>query len=1143
MKRKFEHPEPGPDHVTGPKYWRSLDELSETPEFKEWLHREFPAGASELEGVNRRQFVKIMAASFGLAGLGLAGCRQPESKILPYGKQPERVVPGVPMYYATSRPGPHEHIPLVVETHQARPTKVEGNPSYRPFAGTTDAFTQASILDLYDPDRAAGSADRTGAALNRAAVADLLATLGRTFEGERGRGLAILVEPSSSPSRARLLQALRRRFPELLYAEYTPVDLAGPERALAKLGNGRLRPIYHFGKAKRILSLDADFLSAEAGALAYARGYADSRRILNAKEADQMSRLYVAESTFSVTGSNADHRLRIAASRLPALACFFAAEILAGTGGDSTLISHLRDRARAAGGNPKWVVECARDLLANRGASVVVAGSHLPEEVQILVHAMNVALGGQGQTVSYVRVTDEPEPASLRDLVDAANRGTVRTLVVLGGNPVYDAPADLAFAEVLKKLPQVIRHGYYGFRADETSAAAHVFLAATHYLESWGDGRTFDGVYVPVQPMILPLFDGQSELEVLARLAGETNPDPYAIVRETFQAQAKGSGADFETWLAEGVWPNTEYPEARLAAPALLAVLSQQPVAPEVPAVSAQALEVRLVPSLHTWDGRFANNGWMQEVPDPMTRLSWDNAILVSPKLGRELGIIPEPGFLVEKQQLHAPMAQSEKNHELAKVGELSVNGRTVRGPLSVMPGLPDYTVVIALGYGRATVGRVGEGAGFSAYPLRTSASTAFATGAKLRLTGGTFALANTQMHWSMEGRDIVREANVDDYQKHPDFAKKMGVESHSPPIYGAQQGLSMEQKALTIPRGNSAFKTPDFGAPAPNVAVWNQPGAAEQWVPPQQWGMSIDLNTCIGCNACVVACQSENNVPIVGKDQVLRGREMHWLRIDRYFSSASEDTRDIPEDPQVVFQAMLCQHCEIAPCEYVCPVNATVHDEMGINTMAYNRCVGTRYCANNCPYKVRRFNFFDWNKRQPGHFYEGPLGPDNYKLPSGELPKMQRNPDVTVRMRGVMEKCTFCVQRVEEGRINQRVKAKDSGNVHVPDGTIKTACQQSCPAGAIVFGDITDTTSEVYRIKQSDRDYSVLGYLNTRPRVTYLARLRNPNPAMPDYTAQPLSRAEYDRKAGHGAAHGTQGQPTPEGGHGPAHAPNGTKH
>lgn len=1115
MKIKFEHPEPSLAERTGPQYWRSLDELAETPDFQSWVEREFPEGASEIEGVNRRQFVKVMAASFALAGAaGTAGCRRPEAHLVAYGKGNERVKPGVPVFYATSLPAARENLPLVVETHQNRPTKVEGNPSFPGYAGATNLVAQASVLDLYDPDRSTASSE-AGRRLPPAAVADLLNGLHASARDIRGRGLAILARPSTSPTRARLTARLKAALPEAIWAEYDPVEFSHADAALAGLFGRPVRALPDFSAARRILSLDCDFTTSESGSVVFARAFADGRRVLNATEADRMSRLYQAEAVFSPTGGLADHRLRLPASLQPAFAARLAAEVLRLTGSENAIAELLGSvgslESSGIADVENWISECAADLVAHAGAALVVAGSHLPAEVHALVAFMNERLGAVGRTVRYVEVPASTA-ATIGELAVALRGGQVTDLVILGGNPAYDTPADLGFAGLLESFGRSGRIIRLGYHFDETSLLARVHLASTHYMEAWGDGRALDGTIVPVQPMILPLFEGISELEVVARLAGIESPDTFDLVVATVTGGDPADAAiqrEFSRFLHDGRKDGTAYPQVSTSVrpAALLAAVRREAIAPVVPTRSA--LEVVIRPDAHNGDGSGANNGWRQECPDPMTKLTWDNAILVGPKLAKDLGFDTKSGrFLISG--IAKSSARFSGGRELAPVAELTVGGTKVRGPLHVQPGLPDWTVVVTLGYGRRKVGRVGTDVdgrpfGYDAYPLTVSSGAMARTGATIEiLPEAPWRLANVQSHWSMEGRDIIREANVEDYKEQPEWVNTMGMEAHSPPIYGTKKDASLQEKVTTQPRGGSAFEHP-------------------QLKDPHQWGMVVDLNACTGCNACVVACQSENNIPVVGKDQVLRGREMHWIRLDRYYSSGdlTGNRDEVPEDPQVAVMPMMCQHCERAPCEQVCPVNATVHDEQGLNVMAYNRCVGTRYCANNCPYKVRRFNFFDWNKRQPGEYYLGPFGRNRYKDERHpELLKMQKNPEVTVRMRGVIEKCTFCVQRIQNARIHQSVTAGASDQVLIPDKAFKVACQQSCPTGAIHFGNVADPESEVSRWKASDRDYSVLGYLNVRPRTTYLGRIRNPNPRMPDYQKMPLSRREYEQASGHAPAH-----------------------
>ena len=1099
---------------SGPRYWKSLDDLAETPAFKDWIEREFPAGAADMEGVNRRHFMKVMAASFGLAGLGMAGCRRPEQNILPYSKQPENVIPGVPVYYTSSMPSARDNVPVIVETHTGRPTKIEGNPSFEPYGGATTVYTQASILDLYDPDRATKS-KASGATLSSAAVRDRLDALRQTHGANQGAGLVFLAEPSTSPSRAKLVKQIKQAFPKAIWAENTAIDQSTSEQAAQAVFGQSLRSLPEFTKAKRVLALDAEFLMNADGSLSQARDFTKTRKVKDSKDAKKMSRLYSVESTLTSTGSMADHRLRLSSSQMGAFIAQVGAAVLNKKHVGGPLAAELAKIGGSLKVDAQWVDACATDLVENAGHSIIIAGEHLQKSVHAIVIAINEALSAP---INYVAVPTAEQ--GIAAAVARLNKGAVETLVILGGNPVYDAPIDLNWSAAQAQATESI---YIGGSANETSEAASLFIARSHYLETWGDGRTFDGTLVPVQPMIEPLFETFNELEILARLAGESVTDGYSITQATF---AELGGSDFNKFLSDGVLDGSAYNSASPVLDYLQvasAIKSDELKAFEL---SADQLEVRFAPSSHAYDGRFANNGWMMECPDPITKLTWDNAIQISPSLARELestqGIQIFPSkkpmnkqsdfFEGAKGTLQTNKANFRRGKEDAVVVELTVNGVTIEAPIHVVPGLANYTVVLPLGMGRKVVGRVGQGVGFDAYAARTSSSLGCALGASIKLTEKTFFLANTQEHWSMEGRALVRENTATGYAKKPDFVNKVGVESHAPLNYGKDADKSLQEQSVNQYRGNSAYDHISFSKPAPNVKVWK--GNEDKFPVPQQWGMAIDMNSCIGCSACVVACQSENNVPIVGKDQVLRGREMHWMRIDRYFSAEQYDQTEVPDDVQVSYMGMMCQHCENAPCEQVCPVNATVHDTSGLNTMAYNRCVGTRYCANNCPYKVRRFNFLDWNKRQIGEFYKGPLGP----VDEPELEKMNANPNVTVRMRGVMEKCTFCTQRIEAAKIEQKRLAGASDDIRIADGNIKVACQQVCPTDAITFGDISDADSEVSKMKANDRNYSVLGYLNARPRTTYLARLRNPNPEMPDAYEKPYAYAQYDERYGHGS-------------------------
>ncbi len=1076
-----------PEPETGRRYWRSLDQLAQTPEFRQWLEREFPQGASEFtDEVSRRHFVKIMSASFMLAGLGLGavGCRRPVEKLEPFGQQPENYVYGVPNFYATAMPTRAGAVPLVAKSYEGRPIKVEGNSRHPDSNGGTDRWVQASILNLYDPDRSRRFT-KGGNNVSAEAAFDFLKQLSASAQSNGGEGLAFLLERSTSPSRLRLQKLIAQKFPKAKWFIHEPIDTDIHRRAASQAFGASVKPYFQYDKAAVILSLDCDFIGAEEDVHNNIRKFVNGRRIETPKS--EINRLYVVEALMTLTGVNADHRLRLPSSKVGAIA---AAVVAAVNGGSAPEVP---------GVDPKWISECAKDLMAHPGKSLVVAGTRQPLEVHLLANALNIALGNIGKTVVLHEVADNKE-GTLADLAQALNAGAVETLVISGSNPAYSAPADINWTAAQAKAKSVVRLGYYEDETFEATKRANDWhLPLAHYLESWGDARTSDGTLVPIQPLISPLFGGLTEIEVLARIGGEQVHKPYDIVRQTFAAIA-GSGDDlsWSRFLHDGFLANSaaKSVNARGNAAALAQTASQIKSA----APTKDSLEVVFHRDYSVDDGRYNNNGWLQELPDPITKFVWDNAVLVSRKTASELGV---------------------KNSDVV---EVKLGGRSVKGPIWIQPGMADYTLGLALGYGREQSGRVGYKVGFNAYTLRTTNTGDIAVGATITKTGATYPISCTQDHWSMEGRPIVREGTIEQYGKHPDFVQNMN--GHQPP--GGNQSMYPNPFDKDEHRGH------------------------------HQWGMAIDLTACVGCSTCSIACQSENNIPIVGKDLVGRGREMHWLRIDRYYTAAAskrpwtstykdEEKQQFEEwidDPQVVTQPMLCQHCEAAPCENVCPVNATVHDQEGLNVMVYNRCVGTRYCSNNCPYKVRRYNYLDYNKRSlkdlkitrflgndaPGYapsfangafskWVKDPTDPTAGMREEDEwdLIKMMKNPDVTVRMRGVMEKCTFCVQRIEQAKIAQKVKAGDSGDVIVPDGTFTTACAQACPADAIAFGNINDPESRVSKLKAQQRNYSVLDFLLTKPRTTYLARLRNPNPNMPDYSPEdyPLSLDEY-KKATH---------------------------
>jgi len=1076
-----------PAAATGRHYWRGLDELAATPEFRQFLEREFPEGASEMtDEVSRRHFVKIMSASFLLAGVGLAGsgCRKPEDKIMPFGKAAENYVHGTSQYFATAMPTRGGAIPLLAKSYEGRPVKLEGNPLFPGGNGGTDRYAQASILNLYDPDRATRFARRDAGgvlrATSRQAALDALAELARQFAANQGEGVALLAERTHSPSRRRLHQLIAETLPKARWFLHDAIDAEVHQRAATKAFGKSVKPAFHFDKARAILSLDCDFIGAEEDSHNNIRRFAQGRRI--GKPTDTMSRLYAVESLFTLTGASADHRLRVPASSVIQVAQSIALELGVPAAAKAPIVT-------------EWITECAKDLKASGSAALVVAGNRQPLAVHLLAHAINNALGSVGNTVQLLEAPGRIS-GDLPELADALNTGRVETLAIIGANPFHCAPADLNWAAAQRKAKTVIRLGH---SEDETAAHCDWHFPLAHYLESWGDARTSDGTLVAIQPLIAPLFGGLTDLEFLARLCGLAETNPIRIVRETFAALiGSASDATWNKFLHDGFAPTTA---AKTVSATLDSSAAVEALASATPANPGKtSLEVVLYRDAKLDDGRHANNGWLQEFPDPITKIVWDNAVLVSRKTARELDVVN------------------------GDVVEISLGSAKIEGPIWTQPGMADYSLGLALGYGRTAAGRVGSGVGFNAYPLLTTKSGHIATGATVRKTRRKYTIACTQDHWSMEGRAIVREGNLDQFAKHPDFAERMNA--------------------------------PEAPVEAP---MYPNPFDEAKKTALHQWGMSIDLSACVGCGTCVLACQSENNIPIVGKDQVKRGREMHWMRIDRYYASnpakrqfgqtfRKEESQQFDEwidDVQAVNQPMLCQHCEAAPCENVCPVNATVHDHEGLNVMVYNRCVGTRYCSNNCPYKVRRFNYLDYHKRPlselKGPFYASPIthrtggewdllrwwkDQDSGMRADDEwdLIRMIKNPEVTVRMRGVMEKCTYCVQRIEGAKIAQKVKAGASGDVVVPDGTIQTACQQACPAGAIVFGNVADPESRVSKLKQQQRDYSVLEFLATKPRTTYLARVRNPNPAMPDYTAWPLSFGEFERENGEvnfGSRHG----------------------
>jgi MoCo/4Fe-4S cofactor protein with predicted Tat translocation signal len=974
--------------ASGPEYWRSLEELAGSPEFQEALHREFPKGASEwVESVSRRGFLKVMGASMALAGM--TSCvKLPKEEIVPYVRQPEELIPGRPQFYATAVTLGGYASPVLVESHLGRPTKIEGNPQHPASLGGTDIFTQAAILGLYDPDR---SQSITNLGDQRSWQGFVSAIRGPLMAQKnlQGAGIRILTPTISSPTLADQLRNFLKIYPQAKWHVYEPVNrdnvLEGAKMAFGQPVETR----YDFSKPDVIVSLDADFLYAGfPGNVRYIRDFA-ARRNPNGN----MNRLYVIESGMSSTGAKADHRLAVRASLIE-----YAARVLVLNGEMSAEYE-------------PFIKPLVDDLEAHSGTSLVIVGEYQPPAVHAVAHAINQRLGNVGKTVFYTDPVDANpvnQTESLKELVADIQAGKVDLLIILGGNPAYDAPADLHFTEVLKsnKAPLRVHLGLY---QNETADLCQWHVNAAHELESWGDARAYDGTVSIIQPLIAPLYQGKSAVEFVALLNGEPDATGYDLVREYWQKQH--AGADFEAFwrksLHDGWIEGTTFTPKQLSAKA---PASDNMFHTDV--VEQFELNIRRDPTIY--DGQFSNNGWLQELPKPMNKLTWDNAILIGPKMAERLQIASKD------------------------VVELELNGEKVKGPVWIQAGHPDNSVTVTLGYGRTRAGRVGTGYGFDAYQLRTSDAPWFTTGVQIRKTGETYELASVQGMQSMTTPDgttrpLVRAGTLEEYKKNPAFAPEM-----------------------------------DENPPAELTLYKPYPYKEEAYA----WGMAIDLNKCVGCNNCMIACQSENNIAVVGQEQTRLGRHMHWIRIDAYY----QGDRD---NPKAYFQPVPCMQCENAPCEVVCPVAATNHSTEGLNDMVYNRCVGTRYCSNNCPYKVRRFNFLlfqDWTTPQY---------------------KMMRNPDVSVRSRGVMEKCTYCVQRINEHKIDAETASVREGKEIKVGDELQTACQQSCPAEAIVFGNINDPNSKVSKLKAQARNYSLLGELNTRPRTTYLAEVTNPNPEL----------------------------------------------
>ncbi|MBV9501056.1 MAG: TAT-variant-translocated molybdopterin oxidoreductase [Acidobacteriaceae bacterium] len=958
----------------GPAFWRTLEEAAESEDLKEYIEQEFPGLSGQIpQGVDRRSLLKVMAASLAMAGA--AACTKlPKELIVPYVKQPENVIPGIPLFYATAMPTAGYARGLLVESHLNRPTKVEGNPDHPASLGATTFFEQASPLNLYDPDRSE-SVLHEGRLTIWSDFTGAFSTEAQELATRKGEGLAILSGKTTSPTLISQMNALRAQWPAVKWYIHEPSVSPAIASAAKKIAGRNALIGYDLSRADVIVSLESDFLNTGPAALAYARQFA-ARRSPDAPQGPV--RLYAIEATPSVSGSLADHHLAVKSSAIPAIAYQLA----------KACGVNAPDPGTAA---PSWLTVVAQDLTNAKGRCVVIPGEFQPEAVHLAAYAINEALGNIGTTVKIYEGVEPENTFSTEDLVNDLNGGHIETLVIFSQNPVYSAPASLNFQPAMRKARLVVRVGQM---FDETSRWSHWHIPEAHYLETWSDSRAFDGTVTIQQPLIQPLYDGKSAHEVLSILLGKPDLNAHEIVKGYWQTQIKNN---FDV-----VW-QTSLHDGWIAGSAVGRINGKAVPLPPLQVQPISGTEIVFRPDPTIGDGSWANNGWLQECPKPQSKMTWDNIVAVSPKNAQQLGV--DKGDMLR----------------------VSVNGRQVVGPTWVLPGHAEDSFTVYFGYGRTASGRVGTRIGYDAYSIQ-DAATPFVASGSIEKTGEHYRIANIQETQTMAGREPVRAASLAEYRKDPSFP-------------------TAEEK----PRPREDTLYPD---------MWHYNG--------YKWGMVIDLNVCTGCSACIIACQAENNIAVVGKDQVARGRHMHWIRVDRYYSGNLDE-------PAIYNQPVPCMHCENAPCELVCPVAATVHSNEGLNEMVYNRCVGTRYCSNNCPYKVRRFNFYlysDWNSQSL------------YGL---------RNPDVTVRSRGVMEKCSYCVQRIQETKIKTEKEGRS-----IRDGEILTACQQVCPTQAITFGDLNNKGSRVAALRAKERNYAVLDAdLDTRPRTTYLGYVRNPNEAL----------------------------------------------
>lgn len=999
-------------------YWKSLNELAKNKEYEKFATREFPENATELtDQVSRRSFLRVMGASIALAGF--ASCRKPMQKIMPYSKQPEDIIIGRPNYYATSMPFQDVATGVVIQNNEGRPSKLEGNEEHPASMGKSSIFNQAAILGMYDPDRS-----RHPQFNDQKSSIDEFSTFAADYFSDTGRNILFISEANSSPTFNRLKERTLNRFSNSDWVIYEPFGeentLEGTNMAFGQ----RLRTVNHFDRANVVISLDDDFMtpSQHKNSVENARKITSSRKVRSTE--DTMTRLYIVENNYSITGSYADHRLRLKSSEIEPFLYALAGRLSQDVGGLNAY-SNVSNIFSAH----DWIDTLADELLSNRGESILSIGTDYSAAAHATVSAINHALNNSGQTVTYHQLPHQATEGQNEAFESAVNRmtaGNYDAVVMIGTNPLLTAPSNLGFAGALANVDMKIHLSDY---VDETSKVCNWHLNRAHFLETWGDGLSYTGERSIIQPQILPLFDGISEVEFLSAITEGEVQKGYDLVQETWNSYYPSNFSNrWERILHDGIDSDSGFQPTNVSLRNNFSNL----VNPFLSAEPLAGMEISIKPDPKLFDGRYSNNGWLMELPDPMTKITWDNVALMSPATAESIGI---------------PRERSFSSNEVPLV-RINAGDESIEIAAWVQPGHADDSITLYTGYGRENIGRVADGVGVDVFPLRTSDTMLFQP-AEVTAIGRKYEIACVQDHHSLEGRDMVRSASLEEYKENPDYASFESFHGFKVP------GLK-EAQAEGDDRGPISLFTEEYGPD-------HQP----------QWGMAIDLNACFGCGVCTIACQAENNIPVIGKREVGRRRIMHWIRTDRYYEGD-------PDNPKVYHQPVPCMHCELAPCEQVCPVAATVHSDDGMNQMTYNRCIGTRYCANNCPFKVRRFNFFNYSKEY---------------LTTGDDPEiiqMAMNPEVTVRFRGVMEKCSYCVQRVNRAKIDTRIK---TGSRKPPDGMVKTACQQACPADAISFGDLTDRQSVVSQDKINERNYVLLEEINVRPRTSYLAKIRNTNP------------------------------------------------